>query len=123
MQSAEYDLVYWWHKRFEEYPELENRARISLIRRSRESATFCKDRLREYFDVDLNRSRESKSEPWLYRASRIGIDRGSKQAIGAFYLSPGNSWHNIAFTLLMTWDEADGVISELASKQTVWGGK
>jgi hypothetical protein len=116
-------LVYWWHKRFEQYPELENRARISLIRRSREDARFRKELIRDYFEVDLSRTRETGSKPWLYRASRIGIDKGSRQAIGAFYLSPGNAWRNIAFTLVMTWGKEDGVIAELSSRQTVSGGK
>jgi len=50
MAGAEYDLIYWWHKKITDYSELENRARIRMIQQSRELKKFNSEHLRDYVD-------------------------------------------------------------------------
>jgi hypothetical protein len=109
MAGAEYDLIYWWHKKFTDYSELENRARVRMIMQSRESKKFNSEHLRDFVDFIGDRQEKTPERSWIFRVSRIGIDTQTRQAIGHFYVDPANCWFNLGHTLVMGWDESDSI--------------
>jgi hypothetical protein len=109
MAGADSDLIYWWHKAFLNYPELENRARVRMIQNSLKTSKFKTEHLRQYADFVEPRQDRKPDRCWTFRVSRIGIDLQSKQAIGHFYVDPANCWLNLGATLVMGWDEQDTI--------------
>ena len=122
MAGAENDLIYWWHEAFTNYPELENRARIRMIQKSRESKTYSTDNLREYMDFVGDRQADRPRNSWTFRVSRIGIDIQTRQAIGHFYVDPANCWLNLGAILVMGWDE-ENTIYLIKDHPTIGPGK
>jgi hypothetical protein len=50
MAGADYDLIYWWHKAYVNYPELEDRARVRMIQNSLKLSKFRMELLQDYAD-------------------------------------------------------------------------
>lgn len=121
MAGAEYDLIYWWHKSIQHFPDLSNLARIRMIQLAKEDKKFDRDELGKYIDV-AESFRVIKDAPWKFRVSRIGIDVGARQAIGHFFLTLDGMWLNWGCILVMDWGE-DDVIRLKTTRHTIAPGK
>lgn len=121
VSGAEYDLVYWWHKSIKHFPGLDNRARIQLLQLSKETKRFDRDAISEFSDGDAQIEPNS-NDKWRFRVSRIGIDTGSQQAIGHFFVTLDGRWLNWGFILVMEWGD-DDVIKIATTRGTVGPGK
>ena len=119
--GAEYDLVHLWHKSIKHFPGLENRARIKLLQLSKETKCFDREAIAEFSDGESQIDPNSDNK-WKFRVSRIGIDVGSKQAIGHFFVTLDGGWWNWGFILVMEWDD-DDVIRLKTIRGTVSPGK
>jgi hypothetical protein len=109
MAGADGDLIYWWHKQYINYPELENRARCRMIHNSLKLSKFKTDLLREHVDFIEDRQTQTPDRAWIFRVSRIGIDIQSRQAIGHFYVDPASCYLNLGANLIMGWDEGNTI--------------
>lgn len=119
--GAEYDLVYWWHKSIKHFPELENRARVKLLQLSKETKSFVPQDIANYSDGEARIDSDCENQ-WRFKVSRIGIDIGSKQAIGHFFVNVDGGWWHWGFILVMEWGD-DDVIKLKITRGTVGPGK
>jgi hypothetical protein len=121
MAGAECDLVYWWHKSIQYFPDLENRARVRMLQLTKENKRLDRSELAKYIDVTEDVAKVQKAY-WKFRVSRIGIDVKSRQAIGHFFVTLDGMWLTWGCILVIEWDD-DDVIRLKTVRHTVGPGK
>jgi len=106
MSGAEYDLIYWWHRSIQYFPNLENGARVRMLQLDKETKKFDRAELGKYLEVADSISLIENAS-WKFRVSRIGISERAKQAIGHFFVTVDGRWLNWGGILVMEWGDDD----------------